>query len=250
MIFFSIAVHALWYLSIALEAAIVLAMARRKVLFRIPFFFFYIATMLSRDIVLASIHYPSNLYARIYWYGEIVTIFLAFAVICDTVKHIFPRYPFLRVSLKLAVTLGATAALAAILMVVLTEVGPSKDRVLDFIVLAERSVKFVEAIWLILVIMLISHIGGGWRRYSVGIVAGLGVNAAITLAIFDLRMHVNVVSDAAFVLCNLAAYNAAALIWAFFFWNFQCEGAQRLPEANLSEWNDEVLAFTRRWYRR
>ena len=181
MISSAIAVQVLWYLSIALEAAIVLAMVRRKLLLRIPIFFSYIAAMLCRDIVLTFIHYPSDLYARVYWYGEIVTIFLALAVICDTVKNIFPQYQFLRVALKLAVAVGSAAALVAILMVVLTEVGPSKDRVLAVIVLAERSVKFVEAIWLILVIMLISLIGGSWRRYSVGVVAGLGFNAAMTL---------------------------------------------------------------------
>src|SRR4051812_22958043 len=98
----SVVTHILWLCSIGLEAAIVFAIVKRKLLLTLPFFFSYISAMLCRDIVLAFVKYPSNVYARIYWYGEIVTIFLALAVICETVKYILPQYPFLKVALKLA----------------------------------------------------------------------------------------------------------------------------------------------------
>jgi hypothetical protein len=245
------AIHILWLSAIAIEAAIVLVVAKRKLLLRVPFFFSYVVSMLARDIVLLFVPYPGNLYARVYWYGEIVTIFLALAVIFETIRQLFPQYPFLKVALRLATALGAAVACAGVLMVVLTELAPGKDRVFDLIVLAERSVKFVEAGWLILVIMLASHVGSNWRQYSIGIVAGFGVHAALTLAIFELRTHANLVSNAAFVLGNLGAYNISAIIWAFFFLRPAHEPRfEFLPEANLSEWNDAVLAYKQQCYRR
>lgn len=251
MISSGLVTHILWLFSIGLEAAIVFAIIRRKLLLTVPFFFSYITAMLSRDIVLVFIEYPSNLYARVYWWGEIVTVFLALAVILETVKYIFPHYPFLKAGLKLARALGGIAAIAAILMMVLAEVRPSSDRGFELIVLAERSVKFLEAIWLILVMTLISHSGNNWRQYSVGIVTGFGVYAALTLALFELRTHSNLVSDATFVLGDSAAYSISAIIWAFFFLrSWRSLPSAHLPETNLSEWNDAVTAYTQQWYRR
>jgi len=251
MISFSLVTHLLWFLSIALEAAIVFVILRRKLLLTFPFFFAYTCSMFSRDIVLTFIRYPSNLYARVYLYGEIVTVFLALAVIFETIKCILPEYPFLKAGLNLAKMLGAVAALTAILMMALAEAGPGSDHIFDLIVLAERSVKFMQASWLILVMMLISYYGISWRRYSVGIIVGFGVHAALTLAFFELRTHANLVSNAIFVLCNLAAYDISAVIWAVFFLRpWRSLPAAHLPETNLSEWNDAVTAYTQQWYRR
>jgi len=251
MIFSALVTHILWWFSIALEIAILLGIFRRKLLFTLPFFFYYILSMLSRDIVLVFIKYPGNLYARIYWYGEVVTVFLALAVILETVKYVFPRNSALRVALKLARALAAIAALVATLMILMAEVTPEGDRIFKLIILAERSVKFVEVIWLILVINVISHYGNNWRQYSVGIVAGLGVHAALTLAIFELRTYANFVGDTTFVLFNLAAYDVAAMIWAFFFLrSWSSLPSPHLPETNLSEWNDAVTAYTQQWHRR
>lgn len=240
-----------WFLTIALEAVIVFVMIRRNLLSTFPFFFSYIAAMLSRDIVLAFIKYPTKLYARIYWYGEVVTIFLALAVIFETVKQLFPPYPFLKLALKLARATGAIAALAAVLMMVLTDVRSGNNRAYNLVILAERSVKFVEVSWLIIVITLIAHCGGSWRRYSVYIVAGFGVHATLTLAFFELRAHLQLISFSTFALGISIAYNLAAMVWAFFFCRpSQSYPAERLPDDNLVEWNDAVLAYTQQWYRR
>jgi hypothetical protein len=118
--------------------------------------------------------------------------------------------------------------------------------------LAERSVKFLEAFWLILIIAFISHFEWKWQQYSIGIAAGFGVHSALALAVFELRGHLHLVSNPTFVMLNSAAYNVAALIWAFYFLRpWPSLSLERLPVTNLCELNNVVAEyFTHQWYRR
>jgi hypothetical protein len=201
--------------------------------------------------MLLFLKYPGRPYALVYWYGEVFIIFLALAAILETAKHLFPRYSFLDTALKVVWALGAGAALVAILMLILTRVQSSVDRVFELIILGERSIRFLQACWLILVIAYISYWRRDWRQYSVGIVAGFGVYSSLTLAILELRAHLHLISDVTLVLLNSAAYNVAAIIWAvFFFSTWHSSPSERLPKADLSSWNDAVTEYhSRRWFR-
>jgi len=188
----------------------------------------------------------------VYWYGEVVTISLGLMAILQTCRHLLPPYPFLKVVKKTSLVLGAGAVVAAVLMLVLAQVGSSGDRLFAMILLAERSVKFVEVCWLILVIALVSHFGLSWQQYSVGVVAGFGTYSALTLAIFELRAHLHLLSDPYFVVLNSAAYDIASIIWAFYFLRPQPNlVSQSLPESNLQDWNEAVTEYyTHQWHRR
>jgi len=74
------------------RSAIVLAMVRRKLLLRIPIFFSYIAAMLCRDNC-PDIHPLPQPICMLEFIvrRDRQPIFLALAVICDTVKNIFPH---------------------------------------------------------------------------------------------------------------------------------------------------------------
>jgi hypothetical protein len=227
-------------------------MIRRRLLRNFPIFFSYTLAVIFREVVLLFLPYTGNLYALVYWYGEVITISLALGAIFETVRHFFPPYPFLKVVLRTLWTLGAVAALAAVLLLAIPQPGKRGDWVLGIIMRGERSIRFAEACWLILVIALVLHLGRGWQQYSVGIVAGFGVHSAMTLALFELREHLHLVSSPTFVVLNSAAYCLAALIWAFYFLRpRQNLSSGRLPKANLSEWNNAVSEYyTQQWYRR
>jgi hypothetical protein len=252
MNFFALLTHALSFLPVALQTAIAVVIFKRKLLTTFPLFFAYTTAVLSLDIGLLLLRYPSNLYALVYWSGEVVTISLGLAAILETFHHLLPPHPFLKVVVRLFLILGASAVVAAVLMLVLTQVGSSGDRLFAMILLGERSVRFVEACWLVLVIALVSHLGLSWQQYSVGIVAGFGIYSALTLAIFELRAHLHLLSDPSTVLLNSAAYNVAAIIWAFYFVRpWSGVPAKPLPATNLTEWNDAVTQYyTQQWYRR
>ena len=241
-----------WILPLVLQPAIAFAILKRNLLRTFPFFFSYTTAVVACDIVLLFLRYPSKIYALVYWYGEVVTVSLGVGAIFETMRQLCPPYPFLRVALKVVWAFGAAAAVAAILMLVLTHVGLDGDRVLLLIMLGERSVKFLEACWFILVSALVSHLGHSWQQYSVGIVAGFGVCSGLTLALFELHAHAHMVSDSTFVLLNSGAYNVAVVIWAYYFLqSWRGLASDPLPKANLSEWNKVAAEYyTRQWSRR
>jgi len=242
----------LWTFTLVLQAAVAAAIVRRKLIRTFPLFFAYTIAVLSLEILLLFLPYAGNLYALVYWYGEVITISLAVGAIFETVRHFFPPYPFLKVVLRILWTLGAVAALAAVLLLAIPQPGKRGDWALAMIMLGERSIRFAEACWLILVIALVLHLGRSWQQYSVGIVAGFGVHSALALALFELREHLHLLSDPIFVVLNSAAYCLAALIWAFYFLRpRQNLSSGRLPKANLSEWNNAVSEYyTQQWSRR
>ncbi len=63
----------------------------------------------------------------------------------------------------------------------------------EWIILTERSARFLQVCLLIVAIALMSRLGLTWQNYSVGIAAGFGVFAALDLALLELRAHLHAV---------------------------------------------------------
>ena len=251
MSFFHLLTMTLWVLPLVLQAVIALVMLRRKLVTSFPIFFSYTVVVLSGETALLFLKNPSTIYRLVYWCKDALAVLLCLAVIFEILGHILPSSPLIGFVLKSIWIFGGMAGVAALLMLVLTRGGPGADRVFEFIFLAERSARFLQACLFIVVIALMSRLGLTWRHYSVGIAAGFGIYSALALAGFELRGHLHLVSDATFALLNSAAYNIAAFIWAFYILQSWPETAvERLPNVNLAEWNEAVGGYINQWYRR
>ena len=241
----------LWVLPLVLQAVIALVMLRRKLVTSFPIFFSYTVLVLSGDTALLFLKNPSNIYTFVYCCKDALAVLLCLAVIFEILGHILPSSRYVGPVLKSVWIFAAIAAVAALLMLVSTRGGAGTDRVLEFIILAERSARFLQACLLIVVIALMSRLGLTWHDCSVGIAAGFGIYSGVALAGFDLRAHLHLVSDSTLALLNSAAYNVAALIWAFYILRPWPETAvEHLPSANLAEWNEAVGGYINQWYRR
>jgi ABC-type uncharacterized transport system permease subunit len=147
--------------------------------------------------------------------------------------------------------LGAATAIIALLMLISGGPRSGTDRLLEIIVLAERSVRFLQASLLILVIALMSRLGLTWHHESVGITAGFGVYSALALAVYQFGYHLHLMSSNAFVLLNSAAYNLATMIWAFYILlPAGVTPVEHLPKTDLAEWNSAVTDYVNQCSRR
>jgi hypothetical protein len=246
----SVVTTTLWLLPLILQAAVALVMLRRGLVTIFPIFFSYTALVLSREIALLFLRYPGDSYALVYWCGEALAVLLGLGVIFETARHLFAPYPFLRILLKALWIVGAIAGITALMMLVLTNGRTGEDRIFEFIIRAERSVRFLQACLLIVVTALMSRLGLTWHHYSVGIVAGFGLYSALDLGVLEFRAHLHSVSDAKLVLFTSVAYNLAAIIWAsYFLRSWRKNPIEHLPETNLKEWNKTVTGYLDQWYR-
>jgi hypothetical protein len=241
----------LWVFPLVLQSAIAFSMLRRRLVTSFPVFFGYTVLVLSADTALLFLNTSTNLYALVYWCEEALAVLLSLGVIFEILLHIFAAYPSLRFVLNSVSALGTVFAVAALLMLILAEGDRGANRAFEFVILAERSARFLQACLLIVVIALMSRLGLKWHNVSVGIAAGFGTYSALALAGWELRAHLHVVSHATFVLLNSAAYNVAAIIWAFYILlPPQAIRVEYLPKFNLAEWNNAVSAYIIQWYRR
>ena len=73
-----------------------------------------------------------------------------------------------------------------------TKVRRGTDVALEWIILSERSARFLQVCLLIVAIATMSRLGLTWRHYSLGIAAGFGVYAALDLVLLELRGHLHI----------------------------------------------------------
>jgi hypothetical protein len=246
---FDLASLVLSLVPIGLQTAILIVMLWRGLGTVFPVFFSYNVIVVARDLVLLVLPYGSNLYSAVFWWGEAIAILLSLGVIFEVLWHLFRPYLFLRFVFKLV---SIAALLAAAGALVLLRTGPEgADRLLELILLMERSARVLQAGLLIVLISLMSRLGMTWRDYSLGIAAGFGVFAALDLVLLEFRAHLHFITDTVFELWKPAAYNLGVLIWAYYFLRPRTlHAVDGLPETDLATWHDTLSEYVKQWYRR
>ncbi len=247
---FSLATSILWFVPLAMQCVIAVVMLCRKLVGQFPFFFSYTVLLPSRDATLYFLPQSGNRYSTVFWWGEAAAIVLALGVVFEISWHFIQRYPFLRLFLRVLWISAVIAAAAALAMLLWTKGPAGTDVALEWIILTERSARFLQVCLLIVAIALMSRLGLTWQNYSVGIAAGFGVYAALDLALLELRAHLHAVTDTTFVLLRSAAYNLGVAIWAFYFLRPRGgKPAAGLPGTDLANWNDALTEHVDKWYR-
>lgn len=251
MRFHSVVTAILWIVPLILQGAIALVMIRRKLVSIFPFFFSYTVLVFSTGVVLSLLPYNHRAYSLIYWSSEAFAISLGLTVIFEVLRHILPSYPSLTFLVTAVGCLAVFAAVIAVVTMVWANPGTGTDWLLEDIVLAERSLRFLQASLLIILIGLMSVLGLTWQHESLGILSGFGVYSAVALVVYEFGYHLHLMSTRAFVLLNTAGYNVAALIWAFYILRPQRSAlVAHLENSELAEWINALNEDADQWSQR
>jgi hypothetical protein len=239
----------LWLVPVALQAAIAFAILWRGLFRAFPLFLAYTVLVPARDLILLLFPYPGNRYSLVFWWGDAIAILLSLGVIFEVLWHVFRPYPFLRFVFKLFWIVAGVATASAL---TLLRTGPrGADRVLESIILMERSARVLQLCLLIFLISFMSRLGLTWHHYAVGVAAGFGTYSALDLALLESRELVHSVTDTTFALLSSGAYNLAVVMWAFYFLKTRQEtSVDSLPSSDLANWDDTLTEQIDRWYRR
>jgi len=239
----------LWLVPVALQIAIALVMLWRGLARAFPLFFSYTVLVPARDLIHLLFPYPGNRYSFVFWWGDALAILLSLGVIFEVLWQVFRPYPFLRFVFKLFWIAAGVATASAL---TLLPTGPrGADRVLESIMLMERSARVLQLGLLIFLISFMSRLGLTWYHYAVGVAAGFGIYSALDLALLEFRGLVHSVSDTTFALLSSGAYNLAVVVWASYILKTRPETpVDSLPSSDLGYWNDTLTEHMDRWHRR
>ena len=235
---------ALWITPIVIQSIIVIVMLHRKLVKTFPVFFAYSVLIPAREILLLFVRHPLKLYSRTYWLSEAIVVVLSLGVIFEVIWHLIRPYSFLRrFALRFFWVVTVVALVLGLIMFLSSSPSDQWDPVFEIIILVERSVRFLQVCWLIVLVLLLSRLGLTWQYYAVGIAAGFGVYSALDLALLELRAHLQLIANETLVLLNSTAYNVAVAIWAVYFVPSRPGRVivERLPDTDIARWN-EILS--------
>lgn len=251
MSFFHLATSVFWFLPVALQPLVAWVLFRRRLVRKFPVFFTFNLLVPARDLTLYFLPFSGNLYSAVFWWGEAASTALELGIIFENTWHFIQPYPFLRVFLKVLALVAIIAAAAGVAMLIWTKGPAGTDKVLEWMILTERSARFLQVCLLVVAIALMSRLGLTWQHYSIGVAAGFGLYAALDLVLLELRAHLHALTDSHFVLLRSAAYNLGVMIWAYYF--LRPRGGStvdRLPDTDLANWNNALTPHVDKWYRR
>jgi hypothetical protein len=239
-------IYALWLFPLVVQAAIVFGMVRRKLVKSFPVFLAYTVVVFFSETGLLVFHPTGNVYRRLYSCKEALSVVLGLSAIFEILRHILPPYSSPRFVISLVWVLAGLFAITALLMFVLAKPMTGNYAMYEIIMLAERSVRFLQASLLIVVIALMSVLGLRWHHEALGILLGFGVYSSVALVAFECGV-LHWMNPIAFSILNSAGYNLAALIWAFCILRPSRKApVERLPNADLAEWNNVLDNYVNR----
>ena len=240
---------ALWIAPIVVQSIIVIVMLHRKLVEIFPVFFTYSVLLPAREVLLLFVRNHPDLYSRIYWFSEAIVVALSLGVIYEVIWHLIRPYSFLRrFAFRFFWIVAALALGLGLIMFLSSSRSIQPDPLLEIIVMAERSVRFLQACWLIVLVLLMSRLGLTWQHYAVGIATGFGVFSASDLALLELQAHLHLITYETLALLNSTAYNVAVTIWALYFVASRPRKVivESLPDTEIARWNEVLSGYLKK----
>src|SRR6266849_3928571 len=240
---------ALWIAPIVIQSVIVIVMLHRKLVEIFPVFFTYSVLVPAREVILLFVRNHPDPYSRIYWFSEAIVVAVSLGVIYEVIWHLIRPYSFLRrFAFRFFWIVAAVAVALGLIMFLSSSRSGEPNALFEIIILLERSVRFLQACLLIVLVLLMSRLGLTWQYYAVGIATGFGVYSASDLALLELRAHLHLITDGTLVLLNSTAYNVAVTIWALYFVPSRPRKVivGGLPDTEIARWNEVLSEYLKK----
>jgi len=205
--------YALWLAHPVLQAAITIAMFRRRQHREFKFFFAYIITQIMAFAVVFPtyrFYYPATFYVS--WISTAISVALGFMVIHEAFLDVFRPFHTLR---DLGTVLFKWAGLVMLLVAGVVSVSTSSSDTaawVQAIMTAQRCVRIIQVGMVLFLLFFARYLGVSRRQHSFGIALGFGSFAVVELALIA-SWTGDHLSSVAMNLVNMSAYNAALLIW-------------------------------------
>jgi len=225
--------------SIALELALLVAGLCNRLAGRFPFFFGYIAFVLSQDLLtIFAVHWSRPVYTVVFWFTEFSGLALGSLIVFEIYKVSLAAYPGTARMARNTLSFVFVTALAK--GIAQAMVSPAGWRTETTALEIERALRTVQAAAILALVALFLLYSIPFGRNLKGILLGYGVFIAerlICLAFVSQRTH-----DFWFYAYS-ASYATALSLWLVHLWSYQ---PIPQPKASLDLEYQRIAAGTRR----
>ncbi len=241
-------------LSACLQGLVLARMTQQKQYRDFPWFYSYLALVLSREAVSYWLLYFKQLhwvgyaaYFFTYWGTQLVFVVLAFAVIYEVFEVIFEPYEGLRTLGRRLFLVGIVLALSVTMLMAWMTPGTAYARGTTLILLMHRSDALFRCAMLAMLFLMSKYLALRWRSQVLGIALGLGLTGAADLVLAAAHLFSGADTSGNLWIPAIATLLSAG-IWTIYFMLPEpavaaLPAAPRLP---LQEWNTRVTELLSR----
>jgi hypothetical protein len=230
------------------QAALFLQAARRKLLREYSLFIWYTGLQIAKGILYPIVVHHPKTYFVAYWLGELVDIPLVIAVLYQLYSRLFLGFEALqrlqdllfRWSVAICILTAATTAAAT--------PGTDADRLMAAVLSLDLAASVLKAGLVLFLFLMSSALSLRWTRYAFGILVGMGLYNAVTLATVAARTQFGDVAAVPYGLIKVGAYNCAIVVWLVYFFGRESvpQSVSAVPANNLSAWNQSLMELLTR----
>jgi hypothetical protein len=238
-----IAYYALWIAPAVVFAFLAIAMHRRGLRQRYPFFFSYAAFQVVSFLAQFTVyHYWPKLYFYEYWTGAALSIGISFAVIYEIFAEVFSPFAGLRDLGRVLFRWAAVVLVVAAVLMTWTGAVTAGDVGTKIMVATERSVRVMQCGMVLLMILCAPYLGLKVRHRVFGIGVGFGILAAIDLFAVAVFGKLGYTATTFFNMARMTAFNFSAVLWTVYFLRPEPARGPALQLAPSERWNFALSA--------
>jgi hypothetical protein len=232
----------IFWVSFALESAILLRGLQAKLLGRFSLFYGYLAfVLLTSSAEYFTYNTPS--YNPVYWTFEFSSALIGCAIIFELYRQSLRPYPLLA-SMANKVMLFVVALVAARILAGATWTALNND-LQATLGLLERDLRITQAIFLCGLLLLVVYYSVAMGRNLKGLTIGYGLFLAVSIAVLTLRATIGDSFHDTLMILEPASYDAVLCVWLASLW-VKDPVTQRSPSAKLDQDYAQLVAATRK----
>lgn len=202
----------LWCATPVLQAAVVVAVWRRKLHKQFPVFFTYLLCQIAIFATIFPLRHKYEWFFWVYWAGAApINAVLCFKIIHEIFLDVFRPYHTLK---DLGTVIFKWAGFVMLLVAVVVAFSTSSDRgpIMHAVTTLQRSIRLVQFGLVLFLILFSRFLGVSRRQFSFGIALGFGAFAGVELLLLALQSG-GLVHSEVFNHANLAFYNLIVMVW-------------------------------------
>lgn len=240
----NIAASMIWWGAFLMMAVVVIAMATRRLFSEMPVFGAFAVYEVIGNVIIhwTKLHRSVNAFFYAYWGGQLIEAVLTLLIIQEIFTAVLRPYGGLR---AVGPKIYWISALVFTSVAIWMDVSTPKAmiaRVTTGLIVAERSISFIQISLLLILFVFCRLFGLRWRHYTFGVALGFSVSACFLALAGSIQVQVGWANSTMYQLTAPLSFDVGAFVWGCYM--VSKESIREIPAVPLSpqlaKWNSAL----------